>query len=163
MLHLAASKCAPLTLHGDGDRSYNQKSVYVLSFSSMLTHGGRWTSRWLIAAIPEETVVDETYETLFRFLKWSFDALLRGAYPESGFDGKGLDVPRQRLAQQPLDGELGLRGAFMGVTGDLKALKERHHFQQSYDRVAMPAPRVQLSELAPRQQARVKQAHALQS
>ena len=38
-----------------------------------------------------------------------------------------------------------LRAAFVGVTGDLKWLKEAHNFSRSYDRIAVSMPHLLLS------------------
>ena len=103
-----ASNCAPLTLHGDGACSYNSKTVYALSFSSLLTHSGRWNTRFLITAIPEKSMVWETFEILLNFLSWSFTFTLKLAST-----GKRLRDQERRLlgsrwaCEQPSWGSLG--------------------------------------------------------
>ena len=50
----------------------------------------------------------------FSVLHWSLQALMRGVYPATGWDGSPLDSERQKLAGTPL----GFRGVVVDVNGD---------------------------------------------
>ena len=90
----------PLGLHGDGVQ-YMQvhrtggKGLDVLSWSSMLSKGPTKFSNWLMVAIVKTVVktsgIGKTWPKVWKVLEWSFDALAKGRWPETNWQGDAFD------------------------------------------------------------------------
>jgi hypothetical protein len=86
-------KLIPLTVHGD-DACVHQgdKGACVISWTSILTRGSVWTTRFLFSCVPTKWMTRTASTRLFEVLKWSFAALLEGVWPEPWILWKGCNT-----------------------------------------------------------------------
>ena len=83
--HLAyehQARAIPIGLYGDAGSFSHQESLYVFTWNSLLGVGQTMAKRYLATCIRKGDVVAGTFDTIFRILAWSCNALLSGITPE---------------------------------------------------------------------------------
>ena len=100
----------PLGVHGDGGSSSKQDSLFVLSWSSLVTAHAGFAKRFPFTIIRKKDMTSTTLDELWRVFGWSTNALLTGI------------TPRQDYMQKAIDGGEwiadGLRAALIQLRGD---------------------------------------------
>jgi hypothetical protein len=128
----------PVRIHGDEGSGFRKRPTYIIQWQSALHHGASMDSRFLIAVIPTcvcvtRNRVNLTLNALLRFVAWSLSCLLTGTFPASLPQGVGR-VSGEVPAEGPLAGQY--RGAFCGLKGDAKFIKEainpEHHYSTGF-------------------------------
>lgn len=118
----------PIRIYGDEGTGLKKKSVLVLNWQSTLFHGCSLDSRHLVTVLPRKTQGPETMDVLMDFLTWSLNHLFEGTWP----NGVGKPGELRHVMQgRPLFGPW--RGAFAGLKGDWKFLKELLKSKRSYN------------------------------
>ena len=112
-------KNVPLFLHGDGVEFQNRDSLMCFSFGSLLSNMSSLESHWLCAAYPKSCTSDGTWPPIWKFLKWSFEALGKGYHPMEDPDGNPLEKgsPFFEFRGQALHPQ-GLKGRLWSIIGD---------------------------------------------
>eukprot|EP00435_Cladocopium_sp_Y103_P036720 s1262_g9.t1 len=112
-------KNVPLFLHGDGVEFQNRDSLMCFSFGSLLSNMSSLESHWLCAAFPKSCTSGDTWPPIWKYLKWSFEALGKGYHPVEDPDGKPLEKgsPFFEYKGQPLHPQ-GLKGRLWSIIGD---------------------------------------------
>lgn len=99
----------PLFIHGDSVEFQSRDSMMVWSFGNALFDEGSLLSHLLLAAVPKSCSVEETWNPVWKWLRWSFEALGKGKHPvcdPSGlplkkgsqfFEKRGQDLSPQKL------------------------------------------------------------------
>ena len=127
--------CAvPLFLHADETEYVKDQKVYVVSISGM-AHGDPVTTKLLVGVLPSDLMQHEgttnvTLQAVLAFVRWSFEVLLEGAWPSTGFGGAALQGYRAERAGQRLAGSF--FGAFAGVKGDQVWLVDAFGFDRYF-------------------------------
>ena len=89
----------------------------VLSWTSLLVHGGEWATRFLITAIPSVAMNPASAEVLYQWLDWSLECLLEGKWSEPQF-GSWASHRRPRTGQaRLLKSEASDRVSWSGIAG----------------------------------------------
>ena len=112
-------KNVPLFLHGDGVELKNRDTLMCFSFGSLLSNMSSLESHWLCATFPKSATSDGTWPPIWKYLRWSFDALGKGYHPLEDPDGKPLEKgsPFFECKGQPLHPQ-GLKGTLWSIIGD---------------------------------------------
>ena len=112
-------KVVPLFLHGDGVEYQNRDTLMVWSFGSLLSLFGSLDSHLLMALFPKSCTTAGTWDPIWKWLAWSFQALLSGKHPELDPDGKPLEKgsPFYENRGQPLTAQ-GLKAVIWSIQGD---------------------------------------------
>ena len=85
------AKSIPLFLHGDGVEYQNRDSMMVWSWGCMLGDQSSLEKHMLLATFPKSCTTKETWPSIWKVLRWSFDALGKGLHPTHDSDGKPLE------------------------------------------------------------------------
>lgn len=85
------SKVIPILVHGDGVEYQNRDSLMVWSWGCMLAEMSSLKQHMLLAAFPKSCSTKGTWEPIWKWLKWSFEALGKGFHPTHDPDGKVLE------------------------------------------------------------------------
>jgi hypothetical protein len=113
------NKAVPLFAHGDGEEFQTRDSLMVWSFGCMLSLFGSLDNHLLMAAFPKSCTAPETWDNFWKWLAWSFKALLKGKRPD--LDPDNLPFPPGSyfaLAKgKPLTSK-GLIGVIWSIQGD---------------------------------------------
>ena len=128
-------KVIPLAVHGDGVTYQNvgrtnSKTLEVLSWTSLLSQECTIKTTFIICMIPKhlnkDSGISPTWQTLWRQLVWSFNALFEGLWPAK--DWRGCDwpagSPEAAKANSPLAD--GWAGIIYLVRGDLEWMTSHH-------------------------------------
>jgi hypothetical protein len=112
-------KVIPLFVHGDGVEYHTRDSLMVWSFGSMLNLFSSLDSHVLMAMFPKSCTAQGTWDPVWKWLAWSFTALLYGKHPQLDPFGKPLEKgsPFYLARGQPLTCT-GLRGVIWSIQGD---------------------------------------------
>ena len=94
----------PLFLHGDGVDFSNNDNLMVYSWGCLLSSTSTLLSHWLLACFPKSCGSKTTWEVIWKYLQWSFEALADGKHPTMDPDNKPLEKGSvfHKLAGQPL-------------------------------------------------------------
>ena len=112
-------RCIPLFLHGDGVEFHSRDSLLVYSWGSMMGQsGGSLKRHWLLGCYPKSCTCKSTWAPMWKWLKWSFEALGKGFHPVTDPDGQPLEKGSPFFAQagKPLLG--GYFAHLWSVMGD---------------------------------------------
>ena len=113
------NKTVPLFVHGDGVEFQSRDSLMVWSFGSMLSLFGSLDNHFLAAVFPKSCTSSTTWDNIWKWLAWSFTALLQGKHPEVDPDGLPFRPGSQfDLAKgKPLTSTL-VKGVIWSIQGD---------------------------------------------
>ena len=111
-------KCIPLFLHGDGVEYHSRGNLMVFSWGSMLGQGASLKQHWLLACYPKSCTCKSTWHPIWKWLKWSFEALGKGLHPTTDPDGKPLEKGSVFSAQAGKPLRHGYRAYVWAVMGD---------------------------------------------
>jgi hypothetical protein len=113
------TKTVPLFVHGDGVEFQSRDSLMVWSFGSMLSLFGSLDKHFLVAVFPKSCTSKTTWDNLWKWIAWSFKALLQGTHPEVDPDGLPFRSGSQfDLAKgKPLT-STSMKGAIWSIQGD---------------------------------------------
>lgn len=111
-------KCIPLFLHGDGVEYHSRDNLMVFSWGSMLGQGASLKQHWLLACYPKSCTCKSTWPPIWKWLKWSFEALGKGLHPTTDPDGKPLEKGSVFSAQAGKPLCHGYRAYVWAVMGD---------------------------------------------
>ena len=94
----------PLFAHGDGVDFSNNDNLMVYSWGCLLSSTSTLLIHWLLACFPKSCGSKTSWEVIWKYLKWSFDALAGGRRPAMDPDNKPLEKGSvfHKLAGQPL-------------------------------------------------------------
>ena len=93
-------KVVPIAIHGDGvgymrTRGAGGKSLDVLSWSSLLSHGATKVCSFLmflvVKSVTRDTGFEQSWPKVWRILCWSLQALAAGTWPMKNWEGKDFD------------------------------------------------------------------------
>ncbi len=121
------SRCIPLSLHGDGVPISGIGKVWAklmtsYSWSSMLGSGNTSECQNYIWSVTDACATKETTEQFFSILKWSFNCLYEGKWPEKDYKGNTFPQGTQDAARAGCWLADGFRGVLFSVLGDLDYL-----------------------------------------
>ena len=106
-------------MHADGAEYQVRGSLLIWSWGGLLNAFSSLAGHFLICGYPKSCTMEETWEPLMRWLKWSLEALQDGLHPCVGPDDEPL--PKrfffERLAGQPLTAA-GHRAVVWSLQGD---------------------------------------------
>ena len=145
-LRLCSTCGVPLFIHADETEYVDSQKAYVISISG-IAHGDPVITKLLVAVLPSDLMhfddlTNVTLQTVLAFVKWSFEVLLTGVWPLSGYGGAPLAGSvgsvrssrfagyRVRRAGQPLAG--GFFGVFAGIKGDMVWIQDAFGFERYY-------------------------------
>ena len=74
-------KTIPIIIHGDGVEYHNRDSLMVWSWAPLLNQLPSLESHSLLCVWPKSCQVPETFQPIWTWLKWSFEALAKGYHP----------------------------------------------------------------------------------
>ena len=138
-------KRIPIGIHGDDAGVHGQEQVLVVTWGSLLSPKHTMDSRICFSMMRVRHILpDDTMQTIYGVLKWSFEAMATGKFPKTNHEGKEFVSKvtpelahlechhplRASLAEKELAGCI--RGCFAEMRGDWKYLKEALHLQQHY-------------------------------
>jgi hypothetical protein len=130
-----STKRVPLGLHGDDAGMSGQEQILVLTWNPTAVKRSTIDNRILFCMVKvTEIFQDVTLDTIFTVLKWSFEALATGLFPDRDHEGK-LFSPDYFPDRYALRGKLvagGRVGCWSEMRGDWKFLKEALHLQRHY-------------------------------
>ena len=128
------SAVVPLRLYGDDASHQKNKSVLVLTVSSVLArHLPSWDSRLLFTVVPlEDAIPGVTVGELYKVWTWSLCVLSHGIHPAHDQAGRPWPAGSVRAARagQRLAGKFTF--ALAQVLGDWKWLKEAFRLKEHY-------------------------------
>jgi hypothetical protein len=113
------TKVVPLMVHGDGVEYHNRDSLMVWSWGCMLAELPFLKQHMLLAAFPKSCTTPKTWQPIWKWLKWSFEALGKGLHPTHDPDGKALEKASGLFgkAGQPLH-PMAWKGCIFSIQGD---------------------------------------------
>ena len=117
-------KVLPLQLYGDDAEMSKGGSALVFTYSSPNCALSSWSSKMLIAVVPLRICTDETLETIYACVRWSFDVLLSRRWPTHDCWGEPWTDWRRDKAGSLLCQDMECAGIIVRVLGDWKWLKE---------------------------------------
>ena len=130
-LHLEESGwqkwCIPCTLHGDGVPVSGIGKVWSrlmtsFSWSSMFSCGSTSESQHYIWSVTDSLASQSTMKEFFQILRWSFDAMFTGKWPQTDYQGKLYPKGSEEAKKAGSWLAAGFRGVLFNVTGDLDYL-----------------------------------------
>ena len=94
----------PLFLHGDGVEFQTRDSLMCWSFGGFLNKKASLDCHLHISCWPKSCTHKTTWDPLYKWIKWRFEALLKGKHPERGPDDEALPkgFEMEVLQGQPL-------------------------------------------------------------
>ena len=103
----------------------------IYSWSSALTSGDAWDTRFPIVLVISEDFTKVTHGEIIDFIRWDLTFLCSGLCPTIGFYNENLDgnYVAAASANEVLAGPW--RGQFAGNKGDLKAKVESNGFERN--------------------------------
>ena len=112
-------KTIPLFVHGDGVEYHNRDTLLVYSWGGMLKDMGSLQQHNLLACYPKSCTTAATWEPIWKWLKWSFEAFGKGKHPTHDPDGNPLEKGSIFLEKKgkPLLGK-GYRAVVWSLIGD---------------------------------------------
>ena len=111
------TKVVPLFLHGDGVEYQNRDSLMVWSWGCLLADMPSMQQHMLLACYPKSCTTAQTWDPIWTWLKWSFEALGKGFHPKKDPYGKPLPAKLLGKAGQPLH-PLSWKGHVFSIQGD---------------------------------------------
>ena len=129
--HMTADVTIPMELFGDDATIWKTESPLILTMKSVLAEGKSFDTTLLLAVLPLNRVVpNETLPDLYRAIAWSFEAAIRGEWPQSTHTGEPLCPKHGQNRYNKRGQSLGiLRLGLARVTGDWKFWKETYHLR----------------------------------
>jgi len=111
--------CTPIYVHGDGVDFSNNDSLMVFSWGSLLSNHSTLLSHFLLACFPKSCGTSSTWEAIWKYLHWSFQALACGHHPTLGPDNEPLEKGSIffPMAGQPLH-QKKFKGVLWSIIGD---------------------------------------------
>ena len=109
----------PLFMHADGAEYQVRDSLLIWSWGGLLNAFSSLAGHFLICGYPKSCTMQETWEPLMKWLKWSLEALQDGIHPCVGPDEEPLPKGSvfERLAGQSLTAA-GHRAVVWSLQGD---------------------------------------------
>ena len=95
----------PIFVYGDGVEYQTRDTMLVWSWCCFLGDMASMKQhQLLLTAFPKSCTAKDTWPTIWKYLKWSFEALGKGFHPTHGPDGRPLEKGSKLLgkAGQPL-------------------------------------------------------------
>ena len=83
-------KTIAIIIHGDGVEYHNRDSLMVWSWALLLNQLPSLQSHSLLCMWPKSCQVQETFQPIWVWLKWSFEALAKGYHPTADPWGEPL-------------------------------------------------------------------------
>jgi hypothetical protein len=93
------SRCIPLCLHGDGAKFQERDSLMIISFGGLLREGATLDNNFVIATFPKSCTSKRdggTWDTIWAWIKWDFQALLTNKFPAVDPWGEAFDPDSHR-------------------------------------------------------------------
>lgn len=111
--------CIPLFLHGDGVEFQSRDSLMTFSWGSLLSDKTSLESHLLLGAYPKLSTSKNTWSGMWKWFRWSFQALQAGKHPTLDPDNKPLEKgsPWYQYQGQLLHPK-GFKGIIWCVIGD---------------------------------------------
>lgn len=111
-------KTIPLFLHGDGVEYQSRDSLMVYSWGSLLQQLNSLSSHFMIGGYPKSCAEASAWDTMMKWICWSFAALEKGLHPTHDPAGNPLkkDSPFYLEKGKPLCN--GLKGVLWCIQGD---------------------------------------------
>ena len=81
----------PLFVHGDGAEFQSRDTLLIFSFGSILNLFSSLDSHLLMGVFPKSATTAHTWEPLWQYFAWSFDALQKGMHPSKDCWGEPLE------------------------------------------------------------------------
>ena len=109
----------PIFVYGDGVEYQTRDTMLVWSWGCFLGDMASMKQHQLLAAFPKSCTAKDTWPTIWKYLKWSFEALGKGFHPTHDPDGRPLEKGSKLLgkAGQPLHPK-GYKAHIWAVQGD---------------------------------------------
>ena len=125
----------PLGIHGDDAGVQGQEQVLVITWGSVVHKQCTLDSRIVFTMLKVADIVpNDTMETIYNVLRWSFQALADGEFPAADHLGqlfsKTHHPQRFKMVGKKLAG--GMVGCWAELRGDWKWLKEALHLTHHY-------------------------------
>ena len=129
------SLMVPLGIHGDDAGVQGQEQVLVITWGSVVHKQCTLDSRIVFTMLKVADIVpNDTMETIYNVLRWSFQALVDGEFPAADHLGqlfsKTHHPQRLKMVGKKLAG--GMVGCWAELRGDWKWLKEALHLTHHY-------------------------------
>ena len=111
--------CIPLYVHGDGVEFSNNDNLMVFSWGRIGGSLNTLLTHWLLASFPKSCGTCKTWEVIWKWLHWSFQALATGRHPTLGPDKEPLEKGSlfAQLAGKPLHHQH-YKGILWSIIGD---------------------------------------------
>ena len=77
----------PVFIHGDGVEFQDRDSILVFSWGSVLCSRSSQDSSLMIANFPKSCTDERTWDSVMKWVRWSFEALQQGKHPSCDPDG----------------------------------------------------------------------------
>ena len=111
-------KTIPIILHGDGVEFQNRDSILTWSWAPLLNQKSSLKSHQLVACFPKSCSTTSTFDPIWEWLLWSFNALAKGFHPKEDSFGKPLKKGIMAdMAGHPLHCQ-GYRAVMWSILGD---------------------------------------------
>ena len=113
------AKTIQIFLHGDGVEFQTRDSLLVFSWGGLLNAKSSLETNMLLAAFPNSGTCASTWPPIWKWLRWSFEALGKGFHPTTDPDGKPLAKGSRWYEDmgKPLH-PLGYKACLWSITGD---------------------------------------------
>ena len=99
----------PGRLHGDGVALGENKKMLVVSWSSVLVKGPTLTTKFVIACIPMDGMIQDSLLQLYDAIAWSFNVMAGRVWPCHDWRRRRLDATRMEKSGKALaDGAIGV-------------------------------------------------------
>ena len=100
------NRCVPLFTHGDGAEFQPRDTLLIFSFGCLLNLFSSLDSHILMGVFPKSATTAQTWQPLWCYFAWSFEALQKGVHPSKDFNGEPLEKgsPFYPMRGKPLAG-----------------------------------------------------------